>query len=58
MLAILLLKSFDYASTIYFGFDRVGDDGLEERAWLTCGETVVTSDGELGRYAEVHSIPV
>ena len=54
--ARMLLKRFGYASTIHFGVDRVGEDGLEGHAWLTCGETVVTGGGELDRYTEVHSL--
>ncbi len=54
--ARVLLKRFGYASTIHFGIDRVGEDGLEGHAWLTCGETVVTGGGEMDRYTEVHSL--
>lgn len=56
--ARMLLKRIGYASTIHFGVDRVGENGLKGHAWLTCGETVVTGGGELDRYTEVHSIPV
>ena len=52
--ARMLLKRFGYASTIHFGVDRVGEDGLEGHAWLTCGETVVVGGPELNRYAEMH----
>ena len=54
----MLLKRFGYASTIHFGVDRVGEDGLEGHAWLTCGETVVTGGAELDRYAEMHRFGV
>ena len=56
--ARMLLKRFGYASTIHFGVDRVGDDGLEGHAWLTCGETVVIGGPELDRYAEMHRLGV
>ncbi len=54
--ARMLLKRFGYASTIHLGVERIGEDGLEAHAWLTCGETVVTGGAELDRYTEVHSI--
>jgi len=54
--ARMLLKSFGHASTIHFGVERVGEDGLEGHAWLTCGDTVVTGGGELDRYTEVHHL--
>ncbi len=54
--ARMLLKRFGYASTIHLGVERVGEDGLEAHARLTCGETVVTGAAELDRYAEVHRL--
>ena len=54
--ARMLLKRFGYASTIHFGVDRVGEDGLDGHAWLTCGETVVTGAAELDRYTKMHSL--
>ncbi len=54
--ARMLLKRFGYASTIHFGVDRVGEDGLEGHAWLTCCETVVVGGPELDRYAEMHRL--
>jgi hypothetical protein len=56
--ARMLLKRHGYASTIHFGVDRVGEDGLEGHAWLTCGKTVVTGGRDLDRYTEVHSFPL
>ena len=56
--ARMLLKRFGYASTIHFGVDRVGEDGLDGHAWLTCGETVVVGGPELDRYAEMHRLGV
>ena len=54
--ARMLLKCFGYASTIHFGVDRVGEDGLEAHAWLTCGGTVVVGGEDLNRYTEMHSL--
>ncbi len=54
--ARMLLKRFGYASTIHFGVDRVGEDGLEGHAWLTCGETVVTGGADLDRHTELHRL--
>ena len=54
--ARMLLKRFGYATTIHFGVDRVGEEGLEGHAWLTCGETVVTGGEDLDRYTEVHHL--
>ena len=54
--ARMLLKRFGYATTIHFGVDRVGEEGLEGHAWLTCGETVVTGGEDLDRYTEVHRL--
>ena len=54
--ARMLLKRYGHASTIHLGVDRVGEDGLDGHAWLTCGETVVTGAAELDRYAEVHRL--
>lgn len=56
--ARMLLSRFGCASTIHFGVDRVGDDGLAAHAWLTCGETIVTGGEELNRYTEIHSTPL
>jgi hypothetical protein len=56
--ARMLLQRYGYASTIHFGVDRVGEDGLEGHAWLTCGKTVVTGGGDLDRYTEIHSTPL
>ena len=56
--ARMLLRRFGYASTIHFGVDRVGEDGLEGHAWLTCGETVITGGEDLNRYTEIHSTPL
>ncbi len=56
--ARMLLKRFGYASIIHLGVDRVGEDGLEAHAWLTCSGAVVTGGEDLDRYTEVHSIPV
>jgi hypothetical protein len=56
--ARMLLSRFGCASTIHFGVDRVGDDGLAAHAWLTCGETIVTGAKDLHRYTELHRFPL
>ena len=51
-----LLKRYGIASTIHFGVERIGEEGLAGHAWLTCGETVVTGDTDLDRYTEIHRL--
>lgn len=52
--ARMILKRKGYASIIHIGVERVGDDELAGHAWLTCGDFVVTGDGGLERYTELH----
>ena len=54
--ARLLLKRHGFDSTIHLGINRVGHDELESHAWLTCGETVVTGQGNLDRFAEIYRL--
>jgi hypothetical protein len=51
-----LLRRAGIASIIHFGVEREGEGALNGHAWLTCGDTVVTGDGELERYTEIHQV--
>ena len=52
----MLLKHHGHSSTIHLGVKRVGDDGLEGHAWLTCGDVVVTGGEGLDRFVETHRL--
>jgi hypothetical protein len=54
--ARMLLKRYGFDSTIHLGVDRIAKDEIEAHAWLTCGETVVTGQGDLDRYAEIYRL--
>ena len=49
-----LLKRLGHSSAIHFGVDKAGPDDLVAHAWLTCGGIVVTGEGDLDRYVEIH----
>ena len=54
--ARMLLRRYDYESTIHIGVERSGESEIAGHAWLTCNGVVVTGGNDLDRYTEVHTL--
>jgi hypothetical protein len=54
--ARMLLRRHGLPSTLHIGVTRDEAKGLTGHAWLTCGETVVTGETDLDRYAVLHRL--
>ena len=55
--ARMLLRRHGLPSIIHIGVTRDEGKGLSGHAWLTCGNTVVTGETDLDRYAVLHRLP-